>query len=191
MQSLVEVTEDSRRRENSSAIIVFPPPRGCTGCGSRHQQALHSHAFPPPRDPDKVATASPCGQMPKAEVTLQKAAAPSRSAASMRPPPPCSRVVKALGSVNLNRLNLVPVSAGCKILWAMVFSSSRRGRTTVERDALTLIAASERWDSRLHGLSCHACHGSASSAQHSAPHRSCERVRRRCKPACSTPTARS
>ena len=41
--------------------------------------------------------------MPKAEVTLQKAAAPSRSAAS----------IKALGSENLNRLNFVLVSAGC------------------------------------------------------------------------------
>ena len=55
---------------------------------------LDSHGFSPPRDPDKVATASPCGQMPKAEVTLQKAAAPSRSAASMRPPSPCSSARK-------------------------------------------------------------------------------------------------
>ena len=52
-----------------------PPPTAA------HHQAANFH-------PDKVATASPCGQMPKAEVTLQKAAAPSRSAASMRPPPP-------------------------------------------------------------------------------------------------------
>ena len=40
--------------------------------------------------------------MPKTNVTLQKTAAPSRSAASMRPPSPCS----ALGSENLNRLKL-------------------------------------------------------------------------------------
>ena len=42
--------------------------------------------------------------MPKTNenVTLQKTAAPSRSAASMRPPSPCS----ALGSENLNLLKL-------------------------------------------------------------------------------------
>ena len=51
---------------------------------------LDPHGSPPPRDPDKVATAGPRGHETKAEVTLQKAAAPSRSAASMRPPPPCS-----------------------------------------------------------------------------------------------------
>ena len=34
------------------------------------------------------AAASPCGQMPKTNVALQKTAAPSRSDASMRPPPP-------------------------------------------------------------------------------------------------------
>ena len=90
LQSLVEAMEDSRRRENPSAIIVFQPPRGCKGLASRNQQSLDPHGSPPPRDPDKVATASPCGRMTRAEVTLQKAAAPSRSAASMRPRPPCS-----------------------------------------------------------------------------------------------------
>ena len=69
--------------------------------------------------------------MPKAEVTLQKAAAPSRSAASMRPPPPCSRVVKALGSENLNRLNLVLVSAGWRgslLACIKMARSTMRGR---------------------------------------------------------------
>ena len=60
----------------------------------RNQQSLDPHGSPPPRDPDKVATASPCGRVTRAEVTLQKAAAPSRSAASMRPPPPCSSARK-------------------------------------------------------------------------------------------------
>ena len=94
LQSLMEVMEDSRRRAQSSAIIFVPPPRGCTGRASRKQQALHSHVFPPPRDPDKVATASPCGQMPKTNVNLQKTAAPSRSAAYMRPHSPCSSARK-------------------------------------------------------------------------------------------------
>ena len=59
LKSLMEVMEDSRGRAISSAIIVFPPPTGSTGRGPRNQQALHSLAFPPPRDPDKVATAGP------------------------------------------------------------------------------------------------------------------------------------
>ena len=59
LKSLMEVMEDSRGRAISSAIIVFPPPRGSTGRGSRNQQAVDSLGCPPPLDPDKVATASP------------------------------------------------------------------------------------------------------------------------------------
>ena len=72
-----QIWAPSRGHAQSSPIIVFPPPRGCTGRASRHPEVLHPHASPPPRDPDKVATASPCGQMPKTNVTLQKTAAPS------------------------------------------------------------------------------------------------------------------
>ena len=94
LKRLVEAMEDSRRCENPSAVIVFPPPRGCNGRASRNQQSLDPHGSPPPRDSDNAVTAGPCGRMTRAEVTLQKAAAPSRSAASMRPPPPCSSARK-------------------------------------------------------------------------------------------------
>ena len=72
-----QIWAPSRGHAQSSPIIVFPPPRGCTGRASRHPKVLHPHASPPPHDPDKVATASPCGKMPKTNVTLQKTAAPS------------------------------------------------------------------------------------------------------------------
>ena len=125
----MKVTEDPRRHENSSAIIVFAPPRGCTGGGSRHQEALDSHGFPPPResrrDPDKVATASPCGQMPKAEVILHKTAVPSRSAASIALPHHFQ--LQALGSENLNRLKLLLCTAAVLARWARQKRGARRG----------------------------------------------------------------
>ena len=67
------------------------------------EEASGTHGSPPPRDQDTAATASPCGQTPKTNFTLQKTAAPSRSEASMRPPPPRS---EARINLHLNPLKL-------------------------------------------------------------------------------------